>query len=77
VWPVSGGLHAYITVTGVERRRLLAEVAAASVGVVDGADCHIRPHEEAPIILWFARVAANEIEPGVRALAAAIIRARA
>ncbi len=76
VWPVTGGLHAFVTVPGMEPARLLEEARRGGVGFGDAGECFLEAPPGAALTLWFSRIAPDRIEPGIRALAAAIRAAR-
>jgi len=72
VWPVTGGLHAYIEVPGVDSARLQHHARSRGVAVLDATGYHRSPPPAAALVLWFSRIAPELIEPGIVALAEAI-----
>jgi GntR family transcriptional regulator/MocR family aminotransferase len=77
LWPVTGGLHAYLEAPGIGPRALRAALLRHGVGVRDAAGCHLSPPSGSHLILWFSGIAPHLIEPGIKALAAALHEAAA
>lgn len=72
VWPVTGGLHAFVQIPAVDSIRLFAALAERSITVVDGSEAWLSPSGGASLILWFSRIPLELIGGGLRALACAI-----
>jgi GntR family transcriptional regulator / MocR family aminotransferase len=76
LWPVTGGLHAYLEIPGVSTVTLHLEAAKRGLAVYDAAECHMTPPNAATLILWFSRIPPEDIAPGIRVLGEAIRAAR-
>lgn len=72
LWPVTGGLHAFIEAPAAAAERVHVEAAARSVAINDATPCYRSPPDGARLILWFGRIPMDRIEPGVAALAEAL-----
>ncbi len=75
LWPVTGGLHAFLEAPAADPVRLRAEAVARGVAINDATPCYQTPPAGARLILWFGRIPPERIEPGVAALAAALLAA--
>lgn len=76
LWPVTGGLHAYLEIPGVTAAALHREAARRSLAVYDATECHMTRPDAATLILWFSRIPPEDITPGIRTLGEAIRAAR-
>jgi GntR family transcriptional regulator/MocR family aminotransferase len=76
VWPVTGGLHAYIEVPGVAADALRLRAKREGLGLGEGADCYSSARPGASLILWFSRIPTGQIEPGIAALGRVVAAAR-
>ncbi|MFN8557894.1 MAG: PLP-dependent aminotransferase family protein [Dehalococcoidia bacterium] len=72
VWPVTGGLHAYIEAPDVAPAALLATAARHGLALADAHDGCLTSAHGARLIVWFSRVALEDIDAGVAALGAAL-----
>ncbi|HLZ69470.1 MAG TPA: PLP-dependent aminotransferase family protein [Dehalococcoidia bacterium] len=72
VWPVTGGLHAFIEAPAADPVRLHRETAARGVAINDAAPCYQSAPPGTRLILWFGRIPPARIESGVAALAEAL-----
>jgi GntR family transcriptional regulator/MocR family aminotransferase len=77
LWPVTGGLHAYLEVPGVSDAALHEEAARRGLELYDARDCRAGGSDTSSVILWFSRILPGDIAPGIAALGAAIRAARA
>lgn len=76
VWPITGGLHVFVEVEGVESEPLMRCLRERGVACLGAAGFYASQPSATPLILWFSRIAPELIEPGVVAAAAAIAEAR-
>ncbi len=72
VWPVTGGLHAFLEIPAAAPAALQARLRAHGIAVIDAADYYQSPPDGTALVVWFSRITPDRIEPGVAALAAAI-----
>lgn len=72
IWPVTGGVHAFLEIPGIDAARLFTEAERRGVALIDATDCYEQPPSGAQIILWFSRIATDQIPAGIAALAQAI-----
>jgi GntR family transcriptional regulator/MocR family aminotransferase len=72
VWPVSGGLHVFLQVPGVDAPSVLERARARGVALLDATNCYRTEPDAASFILWFSGIRPELIEPGVAALAGAL-----
>lgn len=72
LWPVTGGLHAFLEAPNVDAAALQREAAARGVAYTDAAGSYHTPPSGTAAILWFSRIPRHEIEPGIAALGAAL-----
>ncbi len=75
LWPVTGGLHAYIEMPDTDPDALYHHAAGLGLALAGAADCFAAPPAGARVALWFSRIAPDLIAPGVAALAEAVRRA--
>ncbi|HZQ38332.1 MAG TPA: PLP-dependent aminotransferase family protein [Dehalococcoidia bacterium] len=72
LWPVTGGLHAYIEAPDADPARFQSEAGARGVAINDGSSCYQSPPPGTRLILWFGRIPPERLDPGVAALAEAL-----
>lgn len=76
VWPITGGLHAFVQLPDVQPEALHRQARRRGVALTDALDCYTTPPRGTPLILWFSRIAASLIGPGIAALCDSYIAAR-
>ena len=77
VWPVTGGLHAYVDAPEVPAAAFRRHAEARDLLVMDAADCWLSGASGTRLIVWFSRIALGDIAPGVALLREALAAARA
>jgi GntR family transcriptional regulator/MocR family aminotransferase len=72
VWPITGGLHTFIEIPHVTPAALRSVAESRGLGLAFGDDCYLEEQPGTRLILWFGRLPAAAIAPGIAALAAAV-----
>ena len=73
LWPVNGGLHAFVDLDHTSSDRLAVAAERLGVSYVDAARCFDRlESDRAALMLWFGRIPLDLIEPGIARLAQAM-----
>jgi len=75
VWPVSGGLHAFVELPRPDPDRLRACATERGIALLDAGGCYQTPPDGIQLILWFGRIPLACITPGIAALGEAITAA--
>jgi GntR family transcriptional regulator/MocR family aminotransferase len=76
VWPVTGGLHAFVSLPGVPPALLARHAAQRGLALTRADDCYQAEPAGTALILWFSRIPPERIAPGIAALAGAVAAAR-